>query len=121
MPEPTGPCLEDDILVQPVVEKAVAGTDVMIGLELRTRTAEACTWQVSPDHLTLKVTSGSDDIWASRECPRAVPVTDVVVRQDFTTEGRRGLERPALRRGLHPQRRLGDARLLPRRGGAARR
>ncbi len=86
MPEPTGPCLEDDILVQPVVEKAVAGTDVMIGLELRTRTAEACTWQVSPDHLTLKVTSGSDDIWASRECPRAVPVTDVVVRQDFTTK-----------------------------------
>jgi hypothetical protein len=86
MPEPTGPCLEDDILVQPVVEQAVAGTDVMIGLELRTRTAEACTWQVSSSHLTLKVTSGSDDIWASRECPRVVPVKDVVVRQDFTTK-----------------------------------
>ncbi len=50
MPAPTGPCLEDDILVRPVVERAVAGTDVMIGLELRTRTAEACTWQVSPSH-----------------------------------------------------------------------
>jgi hypothetical protein len=85
MPDPTGPCLEDDILVQPVVERAVAGSDVTIGLELRTRTAEACTWQVSPSHLTLKVTSGSDDIWASQECPRAVPVEEVVVRQDFTT------------------------------------
>ncbi len=86
MPEPTGPCLEDDILVQPVVDKAVAGSEVTIRLELRTRTAEACTWQVSPSHLTLKVTSGSDDIWASQECPRAVPEQDVVVRQDFTTE-----------------------------------
>ncbi len=86
MPAPTGPCLEEDILVQPVVERAVAGTDVMLGLELRTRTAEACTWQVSPSHLTLKVTSGADDIWTSRECPRAVPVKNVVVRQDFTTK-----------------------------------
>jgi hypothetical protein len=85
LPVPTGACTEDDILIEPVIEQAVAGTDVMIGLELRTRATEACTWQVSPSNLTLKVTSGPDDIWASRECPRSVPVQDVVVRQDFTT------------------------------------
>lgn len=85
LPAPTGACTEGDILVEPVVEQAVAGRDVLIVLELRTRVAEACTWQVSSMHVTLKVTSGSDDIWASRQCPRSVPVKDVVVRQDSTT------------------------------------
>jgi hypothetical protein len=85
MPAPTGTCAEDDILVEPVVEGAVAGSDVTIALELRTRATEACTWEVSSGSLTLKVTSGSDDIWASRQCPRVVPVQDVVIRQDFTT------------------------------------
>jgi hypothetical protein len=86
LPAPTGACTEGDILVEPVVEQAVAGRDVLIVLELRTRVAEACTWQVSSMHVTLKVTSGSDDIWASRQCPRSVPVKDVVVRQDYTTK-----------------------------------
>jgi hypothetical protein len=85
LPSPTGDCEEDDVLIEPVVEGAVAGSDVMIVLELRTRTAEACTWSVSPTKLALKVTSGSDDIWASRECPSAIPVKDVVVRQDYTS------------------------------------
>jgi hypothetical protein len=85
LPEPTGACTEDDLLVQPVIDQAVAGRDVPIALELRTSTTEACTWQVSPNDLTLKVTSGSDDIWASRQCPRAVPTQDVVVRRDTTT------------------------------------
>ncbi|MDQ4055374.1 MAG: hypothetical protein M3237_22155 [Actinomycetota bacterium] len=85
LPSPTGDCEEDDILIEPVVDQAVAGSDVMIVLELRTRTTEACTWSVSPGRLALKVTSGSDDIWASRECPRAIPVKDVVVRQDHTS------------------------------------
>ena len=85
LPSPTGGCEEEDILIDPVVERAVAGSDVMIVLELRTRTAEACTWSVSPSKLALKVTSGSDDIWGSRECPRAIPVKDVVVRQDHTS------------------------------------
>jgi hypothetical protein len=85
LPEPTGACTEGDILVEPVVEQAVAGRDVLIVLELRTRVAEACTWQVSSMHVTLKVTSGTDDIWASRQCPRTVPVKNVVVRQDTTT------------------------------------
>jgi hypothetical protein len=54
-------------------------------LELRTIEAEACTWEVSPGTLTLKITSGKDDIWASRHCPRAVPTRDVVVRSAVST------------------------------------
>jgi hypothetical protein len=85
LPTPTGSCTEDDILIQPVVDQAVADSDVMIVLQLRTRVAEACTWDVSASNLALKITSGSDDIWSSIECPRAIPVKEVVVRQDHTS------------------------------------
>lgn len=78
-PIPTGPCPDADIVVTPSVRRAVAGQDVRIVLELRATTVAACSWQVSPRHLTLKITSGDDDIWASWQCPRRVPKTDIVV------------------------------------------
>ena len=55
-------------------------------LELRTITTPACTWQVSPSTLTMKITSGDDDIWTSQDCPRAIPSEDVVVRNNVGTE-----------------------------------
>jgi hypothetical protein len=82
---PTGPCADEDIAVTPTVPDAIAGRDVSVVLELRTIEAEACTWEVSPRTLTLKITSGKDDIWASRHCPRAVPTRDVVVRSAAST------------------------------------
>lgn len=85
LPPPTGTCTEDDILIEPVVDQAVAGRDVMIVLQLRTRVTEACTWSVSASNLALKITSGSDNIWSSIQCPRAVPPKEVVVRQDTTS------------------------------------
>lgn len=83
--EPTGPCENADIVVTPVITSAPGGSDVPITLNLTTRTAAACTWRVSPETLTLKITSGSDDIWYSRHCPAAVPVQDVIVRQAVET------------------------------------
>ena len=83
--EPDGPCSDEDIQVSPEVKDAVAGRDVHIGLKLSTIDSEACTWAVSPDTLTLKITSGNDDIWSTRECPRAILKRDVVVRRDSTT------------------------------------
>jgi hypothetical protein len=82
---PTGPCADEDIAVTPTVPNAIAGRDVSVVLELRTIEAEACTWEVSPRTLTLKITSGKDEIWASRHCPRAVPTRDVVVRSAAST------------------------------------
>jgi hypothetical protein len=35
--------------------------------------------------VAVDITSGKDAIWSSRECPRAIPVTDVVVRRDVTS------------------------------------
>lgn len=85
---PDGPCADEDIAVTPEVTKAVAGPqgDVFIVLHLRTLESPACTWQVSHQSLTLKISSGKDDIWSSRECPRVVPTRNVVVRSAVTTD-----------------------------------
>jgi hypothetical protein len=82
---PEGTCTNQDIAVTPKIENAVAGRDVLVVLQLRTLTSEACTWRVSHDALAVTITSGDDDIWSTRECPRAIPVRDVVVRKDVTT------------------------------------
>lgn len=83
--EPTGPCTDSDIVATPVITTAPGGSDVPITVNLRTVVTEACTWQVSPQTLTLTITSGSDFIWSTRECPAAIPVQDVVVRQAVDT------------------------------------
>jgi hypothetical protein len=82
---PEGPCADGDVAVTPDIKDAVAGRDVFIVLKLRTLSSAACTWRVSPANVTVKITSGRDDIWSTRECPRAVPSRDVVVRRDVTT------------------------------------
>lgn len=83
---PEGPCDDEDIAVTPEVERAVGGRTVMVVLELRTISAAACTWRVSPEAVTVKITSGDDDIWSSRQCPNAVPTRDVVVRSAVGTK-----------------------------------
>ena len=83
--EPTGPCTDSDIVATPTITSAPGGSDIPITVNLRTVVTEACTWQVSPQTLTLTITSGSDFIWSTRECPAAIPVQDVVVRQAVDT------------------------------------
>ncbi len=78
--EPEGECVETDVEVTPTVERAVAGRTAVIVLKLRTLTTPACTWQITPDNLTVRVSVGDDEVWASRECPAALPVLPVVVR-----------------------------------------
>ena len=36
--------------------------------------------------MTLKITSGPDDIWSSRECPRVIPMQTIVVRRTVATQ-----------------------------------
>ena len=82
-PTPTGVCTNEDITITPTADGATAGGKVQFLLNLRTKATPACTWQVSPETLTLKITSGDDDIWASLECPRAIPTQDLTVYRDF--------------------------------------
>lgn len=83
--QPDGECVDSDIAVTPAIEEATAGRRVEILLELRTALSPACTWRVSPETLTVKITSGDDDVWFSRQCPRAIPSRDVVVRKAEST------------------------------------
>lgn len=79
--EPTGPCTESDIVATPNLSNAAGGSDVPMQINLRTKVAEACTWQASAQTMTVTITSGDDYIWSTRECPVAIPPQDVVVRQ----------------------------------------
>lgn len=85
LPEPSGPCAAGDVLVTPVVGEVRAAGDVEIGLAFRSVATAACTWTVSADTVTVKITSGKDDIWASRQCRQAVPTQDIVVYQQQDT------------------------------------
>lgn len=82
LPQPSGPCLDADVDVSPVVKDAVAGRDVKLRFRIDTLLSPACTWQASPETLTLKITSGQDLIWTSQQCPRAVPTKDLVLRRE---------------------------------------
>jgi hypothetical protein len=83
---PEGECDSTDIAVTPKVTNAVGGRDVRIVLQLRTLESPACTWGIGRDALTVNITSGDDQIWSSRQCPRAIPVRDVIVRRAVTTD-----------------------------------
>ncbi|WP_432476351.1 hypothetical protein [Nocardioides sp. GXQ0305] len=84
--EPEGVCADRDVAVTPTARAPVAGGPVTFTLELRSITSPACTWQVSPSTVTVKLTSGDDDIWSSQDCPRAIPTEDVVLRSTVGTE-----------------------------------
>lgn len=82
LPEPKGVCLDPDVRVTPKVGRTQPGGGVPIDLELTSSLSEACTWKVSPKTVVVKLTSGSDRIWTSQECPRAIPTKEVVIRRD---------------------------------------
>ena len=93
---PTGPCLDSDVRVVPLLEEnAYAGGDVRLTLRLTTFASPACNWEVSADSLAVKLTSGNDRIWSSQDCPAGVPEEPVVLRNrkatlvDVTWSGRR--------------------------------
>jgi hypothetical protein len=86
LPDPSGPCADEDVLITPTVAAPIAGSDITFMLNLQTRESEACTWQVSASTVVMKITSGHDDIWSSRDCPDAMPAQDVVVRRASITQ-----------------------------------
>lgn len=86
LPEPDGPCDPADITVTPVVPDRITSKGLAIALGFQAEEAEACTWTVSADTVTAKITSGADDIWSSQQCPAAVPEREIVVYSSETTE-----------------------------------
>jgi hypothetical protein len=82
---PSGVCLDDDVSVLPSVPHAWAGGSIVIRLQLQ-GTQPACTFDVSPESLVVKIVSGSDRIWSSQDCPATIPKTQVVVRSALPVE-----------------------------------
>jgi hypothetical protein len=80
--QPTGPCRDSDIKIRPRPDRdAYAGRDVTIRLRLTTVDAAACYWEVAPDSVVVRLTSGDDRIWSSQHCPAAIERKKVVVRR----------------------------------------
>jgi len=89
LPEPEGECPDEDVVVEPHVADAHVGAPIRIVLEVSTRTTPACTWEVSPDSVFLKVLrggEGSEMVWSSQQCPELVPTASIVARQQQAAE-----------------------------------
>ena len=86
LPAPDGVCTDADVLVQPRVPEARLGEPIRIVLEVSTRSTPACTWEVGPDSVFLKVTRLTEDseahVWSSQHCPGLVPAAQVVAREE---------------------------------------
>lgn len=76
---PRGDCRDDEISVLPAVARAWAGHEVVIRLRLQ-GTQPACSFEISPSSLVVKVTAGRSRIWSSQECKGSIPRREVVVR-----------------------------------------
>jgi hypothetical protein len=102
---PTGPCRNDEVVVEPKIkDSAYAGNVVQLRLKLTTTGSPACTWTVSPETLVVKITSGDDRIWSSQDCPDAIPQTDVVARKDVPAKVDMGWRARRSDSGCTPQR-----------------
>lgn len=81
---PSGDCKDDEVSVLPSVARAWGAQPIVIKLGLQ-GIAPACTFHVSPQSVVVKITSGSDRIWSSQDCPDSIKPTDVVVRSGVPT------------------------------------
>ena len=68
----------------PSVPRAWGAGDITIRLGLQ-GIQPACTFKVSPESVVVKITSGSDRIWSSQDCPDSIKPADVVVRNGVPT------------------------------------
>jgi len=81
---PSGECKDDEVSVLPSVPRAWGAGDITIRLGLQ-GIQPACTFKVSPESVVVKITSGSDRIWSSQDCPDSIKPADVVVRNGVPT------------------------------------
>jgi hypothetical protein len=82
---PNGVCRDDEVSVVPSVPRAWGASPITIHLALQ-GLQPACTFKVSPKSLVVMVSSGTDRVWSSQDCPVAIPTSDVVVRSGVATD-----------------------------------
>lgn len=82
LPTPTGRCSDDDVNVSATIGKAEATRPVWIALSIKTNVQTACLWQLNHRAVQVQVTSGSDRIWSTLDCTKAVPSRLLTLRRD---------------------------------------
>jgi hypothetical protein len=85
---PSGPCADDDVAITPSVPHPIAGGDISLVLDISTITSPACEWTLSGRTLALRITSGSDLIWTTVQCAKAIPTRTLVLRNTAPTRVR---------------------------------
>lgn len=83
---PTGECDPRQVGMSIDVPDSVEGHPNTATLVLTVpASVDACTLQITPESLVVHITSGSDVVWSSNDCPDALPARQVVVRHDPAT------------------------------------
>jgi len=86
LPAPSGDCNPADVTVTPSVTDAYVGRPVTVDLELRTKTAPACTWSVSPQTLQVRISKGGVTVWSTLDCPKSISPSTVTVYHDAVSK-----------------------------------
>lgn len=63
------PCEPDMLDIALTRTGSIAGLPVTFGLTVTNESEQACSLDAGSDHLVMRVTSGSDEIWSSAHCP----------------------------------------------------
>jgi len=96
--QPTDSCDATAVDMTIDVADVKAGRSNTATFLLTSPDAEACTLAVTPTSLVVNVTSGTDTVWSSDDCPDELLAKQVVVRSDppssyqFTWRGNRSSE-----------------------------
>jgi hypothetical protein len=85
LPDPTGPCADDDVFVTPSADGAVALGDVTLTLNFQSAQSDACTFDLSSRSVAVKIVRNQDTVWSSAQCPKVVPDQQIVVRKATVT------------------------------------
>lgn len=95
------PCDPREVDISLRVSDASSGQGNPVTFRLSTSGSQACMLEITPDTLAVEVTSGSDTVWSSSDCPDQLPAKRVTVGQKpdgvytFTWNGRRSTDRCA--------------------------
>lgn len=79
--QPDGPCGAEDVTVEPLIRREVAGGPIRIAFKLVTD-VPACSFTFSNNTVAVKIISGNDRIWTSQQCRNLPTVEDLVVRAE---------------------------------------
>ncbi len=81
--QPTGDCKPQDVDMKIDVGDSAPGEPNTATLLLSSEKLAACTLSITPDTMTVRVTSGNDVIWSSDDCPDALRAQQVVAREEL--------------------------------------